>query len=92
MEQFDDEVGPSVVMASPGMMQSGLSRELFEKWCGNRRNGVILAGYAIEGTMAHTIKTEPDEILTLAGLRIPLKMQVEYMSFSAHADYRQISG
>ncbi|CBY37756.1 unnamed protein product [Oikopleura dioica] len=91
MEAFDDDIGPSVVLASPGMMQSGLSRELFEKWCTNKRNGVILAGYAVEGTLAHQIKTEPDEIVTMSGQKLPLKMQVEYMSFSAHADYRQIS-
>ena len=29
-EHFDD-TGPSVVMASPGMLQNGLSRELFEQ-------------------------------------------------------------
>ena len=29
---------------------------------------------------------------TMAGQKLPLKMQVEYMSFSAHVDYRQISG
>lgn len=52
MEAFDDDIGPSVVLASPGMMQSGLSRELFEKWCTNKRNGVILAGYAVEGKFA----------------------------------------
>ena len=28
-----DELGPCVVMASPGFMQSGLSRRLFEHWC-----------------------------------------------------------
>lgn len=31
-------------MASPGMMQSGLSRELFELWCTDAKNGVIIAG------------------------------------------------
>ena len=31
-------------MASPGMMQSGLSRELFEAWCTDPKNGVIIAG------------------------------------------------
>lgn len=51
MDHFDD-IGPSVVMASPGMMQSGLSRELFESWCTDRRNGVIIAGYCVEGTLA----------------------------------------
>ena len=51
VDAFDD-IGPSVVMASPGMMQSGLSRELFETWCTDRRNGVIIAGYCVEGTLA----------------------------------------
>ena len=51
MEQFED-IGPSVVLASPGMMQSGLSRELFEAWCTDKRNGCIIAGYCVEGTLA----------------------------------------
>lgn len=90
MEYFED-VGPSVVMASPGMMQSGLSRELFENWCTDSRNGVIIAGYCVEGTMAKHILSEPDEVQTMNGQKIPLKMSVDYISFSAHADYRQIS-
>ncbi len=51
MDQFDD-VGPCVIMASPGMMQSGLSRQLFEAWCTDKRNGLIVAGYCVEGTLA----------------------------------------
>ena len=51
MDHFED-IGPSVVMASPGMMQSGLSRELFENWCTDKRNGCIIAGYCVEGTLA----------------------------------------
>lgn len=43
MDQFED-IGPCVIMASPGMMQSGLSRELFEIWCPDPKNGVIIAG------------------------------------------------
>ncbi len=39
-------------MASPGMMQSGLSRQLFEAWCTDKRNGVLIAGYCVEGTLA----------------------------------------
>ena len=34
------------------LSQSGLSRELFEQWCTDRRNGVIIAGYCVEGTLA----------------------------------------
>lgn len=60
MDHFDD-IGPSVVMASPGMMQSGLSRELFESWCTDKRNGVIIAGYCVEGTLAKVSPGPRDE-------------------------------
>lgn len=61
IDHFED-VGPCVVMASPGMMQSGLSRELFESWCGDSKNGVIIAGYCVEGTLAKQILSEPTEV------------------------------
>lgn len=51
MEHFEDS-GPCVVLASPGMLQNGLSRELFEKWCTDAKNACIVAGYCVEGTPA----------------------------------------
>ena len=90
IDHFED-IGPCVVMASPGMMQSGLSRELFESWCTDSKNGVIIAGYCVEGTLAKTILSEPEEITTMGGQKLPLKMSVDYISFSAHTDYQQTS-
>lgn len=90
VDHFQD-TGPCVVMASPGMMQSGLSRDLFEAWCGDMRNTCIIAGYCVEGTLAKQILAEPEEIVTLSGHRIPRRCQVEYISFSAHTDYLQTS-
>ncbi|XP_049828372.1 cleavage and polyadenylation specificity factor 73 isoform X2 [Schistocerca gregaria] len=90
IDHFED-IGPCVVMASPGMMQSGLSRELFESWCTDSKNGVIIAGYCVEGTLAKTILSEPEEISTMSGQKLPLKMSVDYISFSAHTDYQQTS-
>lgn len=90
IDHFED-IGPCVIMASPGMMQSGLSRELFECWCPDSKNGVIIAGYCVEGTLAKTILSEPEEITTLGGQKLPLKMSVDYISFSAHTDYQQTS-
>ncbi len=43
---------PCVVLASPGFMQTGSSRELFELWAPDWRNGLIITGYSIEGTPA----------------------------------------
>lgn len=112
IDHFED-VGPCVVMASPGMMQSGLSRELFELWCTDAKNGVIIAGlyhslfssldvvfnaiillpigYCVEGTLAKTILSEPEEITTMTGQKVALNMSVDYISFSAHTDYQQTS-
>lgn len=43
---------PCVVMASPGFLTSGVSRELLEKWAPDPRNGLIITGYSVEGVMA----------------------------------------
>jgi cleavage and polyadenylation specificity factor subunit 3 len=85
-----DDSGPSVVLASPGMLQSSTSRELFEMWCTDARNGVIIAGYSVQGTLAKEITTESvDKIDTMGGQKLPLRMSVESISFAAHVDYIQ---
>lgn len=61
LERFDD-VGGCVMLASPGMLQNGVSRELLERWAPDARNGVIITGYSVEGTMAKMLMNEPDSI------------------------------
>lgn len=73
------------------MMQSGLSRELFETWCTDPRNGVIIAGYCVEGTLAKDLMSEPEEVTAINGQRMKRNMSVDYISFSAHVDYEQIN-
>ena len=64
MQRTDfDTVGACVVMASPGFMQTGVSRHLFERWCDDDRNGVVIAGYTVEGTLAHDLLNNPKEIV-----------------------------
>lgn len=90
LEKFEDR-GPCVMMASPGFMQSGVSRELLERWAPDKRNGLIVSGYSVEGTMARNILNEPDEIIGMNGIKIPRRMSVDYISFSAHVDFAQNS-
>uniref|UniRef100_A0A0D6QUQ9 Metallo-beta-lactamase domain-containing protein n=1 Tax=Araucaria cunninghamii TaxID=56994 RepID=A0A0D6QUQ9_ARACU len=90
IENFEDD-GPSVVMASPGGLQSGLSRQLFDIWCQDKKNACVIPGYVVEGTLAKTIMNEPKEVTLMNGLQAPLNMQVHYISFSAHADFSQTS-
>ncbi|EOD49565.1 putative cleavage and polyadenylation specifity factor protein [Neofusicoccum parvum UCRNP2] len=69
LERFDD-VGGCVMLASPGMMQNGVSRELLERWAPDQRNGVIMTGYSVED------KKQPVKVFSPANceeLRIPFK-------------------
>ncbi|KAI9752744.1 MAG: endoribonuclease ysh1 [Chaenotheca gracillima] len=59
--RFDD-VGSCVVLANPGMLQPGISRELLERWAPDPKNGVIITGFSVEGTLARQILTEPEQI------------------------------
>ena len=68
LERFDD-VGGCVMLASPGMLQNGVSRELLERWAPSERNGVVITGYSIEGTMAKQIMHEPENIPSVMGNR-----------------------
>lgn len=90
VQSFRDD-RPCVVMASPGMLQSGFSRELFERWCTNEKNGVVIPGYSVEGTLAKEILSEPKEVESMRGGMLKLNMSVEYISFSAHVDFTQNS-
>ncbi|KZF23968.1 hypothetical protein L228DRAFT_244829 [Xylona heveae TC161] len=68
LDRFED-VGGCVMLASPGMLQNGVSRELLERWAPDNRNGVIITGYSVEGTMAKQIMTEPESIPAVMTVR-----------------------
>lgn len=89
-KEFADDGKACVMMASPAMLQNGFSRQLFESWCGDGRSGMIIPGYVVEGTLGKAVLAEPKEIPALnSGQMLPLKMSVDYVSFSAHVDYGQ---
>ncbi|KAF3927023.1 hypothetical protein ABW21_db0203663 [Orbilia brochopaga] len=104
LDRFDD-VGGCVMLAAPGMMQNGVSRELLERWCPDSKNGVILTGYSVEGTLAKSILNEPTEIQAFkrehtsrrggreeaAKVMVPRRCSIDELSFAAHVDYGQNS-
>ncbi|CBZ51704.1 hypothetical protein NCLIV_014990 [Neospora caninum Liverpool] len=80
--------GPAVIMAAPGMLQSGASREIFEALAPESKNGVILTGYSVKGTLADELKREP-ETIQLPDRVLRRRCSFEMISFSAHSDYQQ---
>lgn len=89
VEQDFDDQQPAVVFASPGMLQSGVSRQLFDRWAANPKNGVVIAGYAVEHTLAKEVQSQPKEVVTLDGRKQPLAASITTCSFSAHVDFVQ---
>lgn len=55
------------------------------------KNGVLIAGYAVEHTLAKEIMNQPKEVVTMEGRRQPLNCLVDYVSFSAHVDFVQVT-
>ena len=69
------------------MLQSGTSRELFELWAPDSRNGLIVTGYSVEGTLARVSHPSLWELLvawSFAGAEVfPLCIYTkQWMSFS----------
>ena len=85
-DEIENDPGPLVVMAGPGMLQSGLSRELFLKWAPDKKNGIVFTGYSVEGTLAKLVMNS-NKILQVGDQTIHCDMTVDTISFSAHADF-----
>ncbi|MBN3318680.1 INT11 protein, partial [Atractosteus spatula] len=87
---YADNPGPMVVFATPGMLHAGQSLQIFKKWAGNEKNMVIMPGYCVQGTVGHKILSGQKKLEMEGRQVLEVKMQVEYMSFSAHADAKGI--
>lgn len=63
--------------------------QLFDRWCTEDKNAVLIPGYSVEGTLAKKILSTPDEVTGMDGRVRPMKCAVDYISFSAHVDFVQ---
>ena len=82
--------GPMVVLSTPGMLHGGLSLQIFEEWCTSEQNMIIMPGYCVAGTVGHKILNGTRTLEIKKGKPVEVKMSVQYMSFSAHADAKGI--
>lgn len=87
---YIDNPGSMVVFATPGMLHAGLSLQIFKKWAPNENNMVIMPGYCVSGTVGHKILGGAKKVEFENKQVIDVRMAVEYMSFSAHADAKGI--
>lgn len=87
--------GPSVILATSGMLEGGPAVEYLRHMAQDERNTLIFVSYQIEGTLGSRIRNGTKEI-TLMGAKgkveaVKLNMAVEPLEgFSGHSDRNQI--
>lgn len=86
---YIDNPGPMVVFATPGMLHAGLSLQIFKKWADDDKNMLIMPGYCVAGTIGHKVLSGAKKI-EIDKKVVNIKLSVQYMSFSAHADAKGI--
>ena len=57
--------------------------------CTDEKNCIIMPGYCVAGTVGHRI-LHGERRIQMGSRVVDIKMKVEYMSFSAHADAKGI--
>ncbi|KAF9438122.1 Integrator complex subunit 11 [Entomortierella beljakovae] len=87
---YIDSPGPMVVFATPGMLHSGTSLELFKKWAPDPKNMVIMPGYCVAGTVGSKVLAGEKKIQIDTFTSVDVNLQVKNLSFSAHADAKGI--
>merc|ERR1711937_986871 len=91
LSKQDHLTWPCVVLASPSTITAGTSRELFDKWCEDDRNSLIITDFAVQGTIARQLISNPRTICSKEGKPLKVRISVDAISFSAHADFKQTS-
>jgi integrator complex subunit 11 len=84
---FDSE--PRVVLASPGMLNGGLSLDIFREWSKDARNLVVIPGHSISGTLGARLLGnggKPQQVQLPNGRLLDVRSRTVTMPLSAHAD------
>jgi cleavage and polyadenylation specificity factor subunit 3 len=86
---LNDMSWPCVVLAPPSTIMAGISRDLLDRWCEDDRNNLILTDFAVQGTVARELMSNPKIICSKEGKPLKVRLSVDAISFSAHADFKQ---
>ena len=79
-----------VLFASPGMLHAGNSLLVFTKWCHDAKNVIIMPGYCVAGTVGAKVLAGEKNVDIDRFKTVEVNMQVQNLSFSAHADAKGI--
>lgn len=86
---YVDSPGPMVLFSPPGMLHGGQSLRIFKRWCSDPNNMIVMPGFCTSGTVGAKVIAGAKTV-EIDGDMVDVRLSVEYMSFSAHADAKGI--
>ena len=90
-ENIVAEEGPSIIMATSGMLTGGPSVFYLSRLAFYEQNSIIFISYQGEGTLGRQVQKKPRELQINHKERIPLRMNVVSVEgFSAHSDRKEL--
>ncbi|MEM1619964.1 MAG: beta-CASP ribonuclease aCPSF1 [Fervidicoccaceae archaeon] len=89
------EKGPSIIIATSGMLNGGPSVEYFKLLCEDPKNALIFVSYQVQGTLGRKIKDGAREVFFMLpeGRLVSWKVNLEVLSvegFSGHSDRAEL--
>jgi len=87
--------GPSVILATSGMLNGGPSVEYLKLLAEDQRNSLVFVSFQVEGTLGRKIKDGQRELTLMNsdGKLVPVKINMEIHSvegFSGHSDKNEL--
>ncbi len=80
---------PSIIVTTSGMLTGGPVIQYLERLAGDPASTIIFVGYQAEGTRGSKVMAGERKI-EVNGKEIELKMRVESVKLSGHADYNEL--
>jgi predicted metal-dependent RNase len=83
---FDE---PGIIVTTSGMLTGGPALGYLSRMAGDPKNALIFVGYQAEGTRGAKLLAG-DKMMQLGDEQVEVKMRVENVRLSGHADYNEI--
>ncbi len=77
-----------VIVATGGMLEGGPVLHYINHLKNDKRSGILLTGYQVEGTNGRLLMDEG--ILELYGIKEKIDMEINFFDFSAHAGHSEL--
>jgi len=80
---------PSIIVSTSGMLSGGPAMFYFDKFSRDPKNAMIFVGYQAPGTLGRKI-ADGERKVKLGEKEIDIKMRIEKVRISGHADYNEL--